>query len=136
MRRCVGVCASVLLPADFSIPSHLQDVTGISQIAWRPQAGILKEEGIEIDESEPSTSGRDSSSDTAESSTSEGRREGGASTSSSTEGRVLIKEGGLTFLATPYGGQKTGFYADQRETRAFVAKMCAGKTVLDLCCFR
>lgn len=33
-------------------------------------------------------------------------------------------------------GQKTGYYADQRDTRAFVAGAAAGgKSVLDLCCY-
>ena len=33
-------------------------------------------------------------------------------------------------------GQKTGFYADQRDNRAFVAPLCRGRFVLDLCCYR
>jgi 23S rRNA G2069 N7-methylase RlmK/C1962 C5-methylase RlmI len=28
-----------------------------------------------------------------------------------------------------------GFYADQRQNRAFIASLSAGKTVLDLCCY-
>lgn len=48
---------------------------------------------------------------------------------------VCVQEAGVKFLATPEGGQKTGFYADQRANRALVASMAAGKTVLDLCCY-
>jgi 23S rRNA G2069 N7-methylase RlmK/C1962 C5-methylase RlmI len=28
-----------------------------------------------------------------------------------------------------------GFYADQRQNRAFIASLSGGKTVLDLCCY-
>lgn len=28
-----------------------------------------------------------------------------------------------------------GFYADQRQNRAFIASLSSGKTVLDLCCY-
>jgi 23S rRNA G2069 N7-methylase RlmK/C1962 C5-methylase RlmI len=48
---------------------------------------------------------------------------------------VQVREAGVTFLATPESGQKTGFYADQRHNRSFIASMAAGKTVLDLCCY-
>jgi 23S rRNA (cytosine1962-C5)-methyltransferase len=48
---------------------------------------------------------------------------------------LQVVEHGVVFLASPYG-QKTGFYADQRDSRAFIAAAAAGgKTVLDLCCF-
>lgn len=33
------------------------------------------------------------------------------------------------------GGQKTGFYADQRENRRAVARYAAGRRVLDVCCY-
>lgn len=32
-------------------------------------------------------------------------------------------------------GQKTGFYADQRESRQFISKISDGQKVLDLCCY-
>jgi 23S rRNA (cytosine1962-C5)-methyltransferase len=41
---------------------------------------------------------------------------------------------GLRLLADPVGGQKTGFYLDQRENRRALARLCAGKTVLDVFC--
>lgn len=47
---------------------------------------------------------------------------------------VQVREGRVMFLADPTG-QKTGFYADQRDNRAFIASMARGKTVLDLCCY-
>ena len=33
------------------------------------------------------------------------------------------------------GGHKTGFFCDQRENRRRLAGYCAGKSVLDLCCY-
>lgn len=49
--------------------------------------------------------------------------------------RVTIEEGGLRYLASPMEGQKTGFYFDQRDNRAFLAPYCRGRTVLDFFCF-
>ncbi len=42
-----------------------------------------------------------------------------------------ILENGLRFLVTPETGQKTGFYVDQRENRAIVARFAKGLSVLD-----
>ncbi len=42
--------------------------------------------------------------------------------------------GGLDHWLDLAGGQKTGFYLDQREQHATVAKHCAGKRVLDAFC--
>jgi 23S rRNA (cytosine1962-C5)-methyltransferase len=48
---------------------------------------------------------------------------------------VEIVENGLTYWVDLRGGQKTGFYLDQRENRRAVAPYCAGKRVLDLFCY-
>lgn len=32
-------------------------------------------------------------------------------------------------------GQKTGFYADQRENRYFISSISKGQRVLDICCY-
>jgi 23S rRNA (cytosine1962-C5)-methyltransferase len=45
---------------------------------------------------------------------------------------VQIREHGLAFLVDIFGGQKTGFYLDQRESRHFIKNYCAGKRVLNL----
>lgn len=50
----------------------------------------------------------------------------------SIEGPVTIEENGLAFAAEPMLGQKTGWYFDQRENRAFAARLAAGQDVLDL----
>jgi Predicted SAM-dependent methyltransferases len=46
-------------------------------------------------------------------------------------GRITIEENGVTYFADAGAGQKTGWYYDQRENRAFMAKLARGKTVLD-----
>lgn len=49
--------------------------------------------------------------------------------------KVQIKELGMQYEMDPYQGQKTGFYCDQRETRALVQRYARGRRVLDLYCF-
>jgi 23S rRNA G2069 N7-methylase RlmK/C1962 C5-methylase RlmI len=39
------------------------------------------------------------------------------------------------FLCPSSQHSSTGFYADQRQNRAFIASLSGGKTVLDLCCY-
>ena len=46
-----------------------------------------------------------------------------------------IRENGCRFLVDVVGGQKTGFYLDQRENRALVAGHAQGKRVLDAFCY-
>jgi 23S rRNA (cytosine1962-C5)-methyltransferase len=48
------------------------------------------------------------------------------------EGPTLLVENDLTYLADPLGGQKTGWYYDQRDNRAFAARLARGGRVLDL----
>ncbi len=48
-------------------------------------------------------------------------------------GEVEIKENGLKFFVDIVAGQKTGFFLDQREMRAYVEEISAGKRVLN--CF-
>lgn len=47
--------------------------------------------------------------------------------------RVEILENGIRFLVDVKGGQKTGFFLDQKENRAAIAPYCSGARVLD--CF-
>lgn len=48
------------------------------------------------------------------------------------EGTVQVLEGGVRFEVDPLSGQKTGFYADQRDNRRRFAATCGGREVLDL----
>ncbi len=46
-----------------------------------------------------------------------------------------IVENGLRFLVNLAEGQKTGYYLDQRDNRAALARLCPGKRVLDAFCY-
>lgn len=48
------------------------------------------------------------------------------------DGPVELVENGARFLADLTGGQKTGWFYDQRDNRAFVAKLAKGRRVLDV----
>ena len=43
-------------------------------------------------------------------------------------------ENGVYYLIS-LDGQKTGFYADQRENRQFLSTISKGQRVLDMCCY-
>jgi 23S rRNA (cytosine1962-C5)-methyltransferase len=47
---------------------------------------------------------------------------------------VEVLENGLRFQVDPLGGQKTGFYLDQRVNRAALGQVARGR-VLDVCCY-
>ncbi len=44
----------------------------------------------------------------------------------------IVREGGLTFEVDPVGGQKTGWFYDQRENRDRLSRLVAGRRVLDM----
>lgn len=48
--------------------------------------------------------------------------------------KSTVTEHGIRYLVSPGGGHKTGFFADQRDTRQLVRKLAKGRRVLDLCC--
>ena len=48
---------------------------------------------------------------------------------------LAIEENGLRFRVNLAEGQKTGYYLDQRDNRAAVARLCGGKRVLDAFCY-
>ncbi|MEQ8349694.1 MAG: class I SAM-dependent rRNA methyltransferase [Sneathiellaceae bacterium] len=50
------------------------------------------------------------------------------------EGPVELTENGIFFRADPLGGQKTGWYHDQRENRIRIGTLARDLTVLDLYC--
>lgn len=51
------------------------------------------------------------------------------------DGAVEVIENGVRFFADVAGGQKTGWFFDQRPNRAFVAGLAAGRSVLDVYCY-
>ncbi|GAX79552.1 hypothetical protein CEUSTIGMA_g6993.t1 [Chlamydomonas eustigma] len=124
----------------------IAEATGLQQIVWRPMENILKQEGWKGQEKQTvkksegafsSVEGVDETEgdleDAAESA--EVVADSAVSEDDPPENLVAVQEGGVKFLTSPLG-QKTGFYADQRESRAYLATMCRGKSVLDLCCYR
>ncbi|GAB5470732.1 MAG: class I SAM-dependent rRNA methyltransferase [Rhodospirillales bacterium] len=46
-----------------------------------------------------------------------------------------LRENGLACLARISGGQKTGWFYDQRDNRAWIARFAAGRRVLDAYCY-
>ncbi|TWT39345.1 class I SAM-dependent rRNA methyltransferase [Blastopirellula retiformator] len=48
---------------------------------------------------------------------------------------IYISENGIEFELDLSGGQKTGFYLDQRENRVAAAKYFSGRRVLDMFCY-
>jgi 23S rRNA (cytosine1962-C5)-methyltransferase len=51
------------------------------------------------------------------------------------DGPIFITENQLKFGIDLRAGQKTGYYLDQRDNRAAVARYAFGKRVLDMCCY-
>ena len=49
--------------------------------------------------------------------------------------RIAVEENGARYFADAASGQKTGWYYDQREHRAFVAPLANNKTMLDAYCY-
>lgn len=49
--------------------------------------------------------------------------------------QVTVHEYGTRFRVRFAGAHKTGFFCDQRENRRRLAEFCAGRSVLDLCCY-
>jgi 23S rRNA (cytosine1962-C5)-methyltransferase len=48
---------------------------------------------------------------------------------------VTFREAGLEYVVDVIGGQKTGFYLDQRDNRALVAALAAGCSMLNAFCY-
>ena len=49
--------------------------------------------------------------------------------------RVGVEENGVRYFADLGGGQKTGWYYDQRDNRAFMASLAKARSVLDAYCY-
>ncbi|KAK7257001.1 hypothetical protein RIF29_30657 [Crotalaria pallida] len=91
------------------IEACIRKIDHINHINWRPSVDILKEDGINV-------------SDIKE------------VQSATCPERTKIMENGIAYTIS-LKGQKTGFYADQRENRQFISRISGGQKVLDLCCY-
>ena len=49
--------------------------------------------------------------------------------------RIRVQENGITYLADLMGGQKSGWYYDQRDNRAYMASLAKNARVLDAYCY-
>lgn len=90
------------------VEEEVRAASGCSELIWRPSLDMLKEEGVAPAHHEEQEQ--------------EEQRE------------VVVQEAGVSYWANPRG-QKTGFYADQRDSRVFIRDLARGKRVLDLCCY-
>lgn len=91
------------------IECYISRINGIDHIKWRPSVDILKEEGLDV--SDPKDSNQTPFSE-----------------------KVKVMENGVYYTIS-LEGQKTGFYADQRENRYFISSISKGQKVLDVCCY-
>ncbi len=51
------------------------------------------------------------------------------------DGPIELRENGVSYLADPRAGQKTGWFYDQRDNRALVARLASGARMLDAYCY-
>lgn len=49
--------------------------------------------------------------------------------------KLIVREHGIRYRVDVAGGQKTGFFCDQRENRRRLATLCRDAEILDLCCY-
>lgn len=92
------------------IQACISRIDEINHIKWRPSLEILKEEGMDASDLKDVDPG------------------------STCPLRTKVIENGI-FFAISLEGQKTGFYADQRENRQFISSISDGQKVLDMCCY-
>ncbi|KAK6149560.1 hypothetical protein DH2020_017085 [Rehmannia glutinosa] len=84
-------------------------ISNINHITWRPSIDILKEEGLDLSDSDDVDL-------------------------SNSPRMAKVVENGISYLVSSEG-QKTGFYADQRENRQYISSISEGQNVLDICCY-
>lgn len=117
------LCPGVLL--DLFGEVGVMDLTTEGTIRWREDLEVAAREAFAPARLVVRESGSDRD---------HGRRRGPSAELGRGEGadRVEFLEHGLRFFADVSGGQKTGFFLDQRENRSILRARARGKTVLDL----
>uniref|UniRef100_A0A7N2LLK7 PUA domain-containing protein n=1 Tax=Quercus lobata TaxID=97700 RepID=A0A7N2LLK7_QUELO len=121
------------------IEACISRIDEINHINWRPSVEILKEEGInlsDLKEMRPSACPERTKLDTPPPKTKpqDSQISSGCKHSPTRDACLLVMENGI-FYAISLEGQKTGFYADQRENRQFISTISDGQKVLDICCY-
>ncbi|XP_048429791.1 ribosomal RNA large subunit methyltransferase I isoform X2 [Pyrus x bretschneideri] len=91
------------------VEACIRRIDEVNYVNWRPSLEVLKEEGLDVSnykERDPTTCPQ----------------------------RTKVMENGI-FYSISLEGQKTGFYADQRENRQFISTISDGQKVLDMFCY-
>ncbi|KAG8363073.1 hypothetical protein BUALT_Bualt18G0089600 [Buddleja alternifolia] len=91
------------------IKDCISKINNVNHITWRPSIEILKEEGLDFTDS-------------------------GVVDLPNSPRMSKVVENGVSYLVSSEG-QKTGFYADQRENRQYISSISKGQKVLDICCY-
>lgn len=91
------------------IESYVSRISAATHIIWRPSIDILKEEGLDVSNLKTFKA-------------------------CSHMEKVKVIENGI-FYSVSLEGQKTGFYADQRENRCLIHSISKSQRVLDVCCY-
>jgi 23S rRNA G2069 N7-methylase RlmK/C1962 C5-methylase RlmI len=117
---------------------------GAKALLWRPSPDLLRLEGIETPQlaqlfmagggtpTELAPAWAAAADDDAASAPA---GEGDAGQQGALPDRVTVVENGVRYSVALKTGQKTGFYCDQRDSRARTRAAAAGARVLDLCCY-
>jgi 23S rRNA (cytosine1962-C5)-methyltransferase len=92
-----------------SIADALCEVTGLPRVYERSEGDVLELEGIPARH--------------------------GALRGPAPPAELIIEEHGVRYAVDPGAGHKTGFYLDQRDNRALVRELAAGRDVLDCFCY-
>lgn len=108
----VVVCQSNTAGTDLMKPALLEALDRVLApriVVWRDDSSVRAIEGLKI-------------------------AEAGTLAKGALGGPIALEENGARFLADPVGGQKSGWFFDQRDNRAFVARLARGARVLDVYC--
>ena len=127
-----------------AVAEALLQASGCKALLWRPSLDLLRLEGIEAPapaqlftaggapptELAPAWAAADADADEGAGSAGDVDASVGA-----LPARVTVVENGVRYSVALRTGQKTGFYCDQRDSRARIRAAAAGARVLDLCCY-
>ena len=116
----------------------LLELAGIETVVWRRSDGRLRTDGWNPPEASGTAEGE--ADGVGGGGGGEGGGGGGGACGPQAERPapappVTVLENGLKYLVAPVLGQKSGFYCDQRDNRAMLAELCAGRRLLDLYCY-
>lgn len=98
-----------------TIETTVKNVVGLKHVFWKSSAEILKEEGLDVKELES-------------------QRTQFSAVTTDINDVIQVVENGIIYKVS-LDGQKTGFYADQRDNRRWFRSIARDRAVLDLCCY-